>query len=282
MQSKNKKYHSYKKFLFEFIFIIIFQLKTAGSKLLDPQYNNGNQQDPKLDELYTDSPGRNLYYMTKGSYKTMYNFFLNPDETLDIYFKMYTDSEILINALENGYKIYFGFDFMIENENDTLKQYNTDIIVCVFDRNDVNCYDYVFDKDNNKYIRNNNGTLSKNILMPLGFNNVTLNILTKNIIGYKNYYCVHFYKKFKELYKNTSIYNWVKSMPNQIMHKVIGFYGIIGKDEDLIKFSPGITEYYQKIFFENGAGLKPNNPEKLMEIFTVLKYGILLYFAFIF
>ena len=279
MQSKNKKYHSYKKFLFEFIFIIIFQLKTAGSKLLDPQYNNGNQQDPKLDELYTDSPGRNLYYMTKGSYKTMYNFFLNPDETLDIYFKMYTDSEILINALENGYKIYFGFDFMIESDNETLNQYNTDIIVCIFDKNDVNCYDYAFDKDNNKYIRNNNGTF-ENFLIPLGFNNVTLNILTKNVIGYKNYYCVHFYKKFKDLYKNATLYNWFKYLPNKIIHKVIGFYGITENDDDLIKFSPGITEYYQKLLFENGAGLKPNNPDKIYEIFTVIKYAILLYFAF--
>ena len=282
MKSKSKRHHSYNKSLVIFIFIILFHLKNAESKLLNPEYNNGNEQDPKLDELYADKPGRSLYYMTKGSYKTMYNFLLNPDETLDIYFKMYTDSETLINALEDGYKIYFGFDFMIDNDNETIKQYNTDIILCIFDKNDVNCYDYVFDKDNNKYIRNNNGTISENFLIPLGFNNVTLNILTKNIIGYKNYYCVHFYKKFKDLYKNTTIYNWVKYLPNKIIHKVIGFYGIIAKDDDLVKFSPGITEYYQKLLFENGAGLKPNNFDKFLEIFTVLKYGILLYFAFFF
>ena len=281
MNSLIKSYFCSRKYIF-LLFLILCHLKKTENKLIEPEYNNGNQQDPELDELYTNSSGRSLYYMTKGSYKTMYNFVLNPDETLDIYFKMYTDSETLISALENGYKVYFGFDFMIENENETLKQYNTDSIVCIFDKNDAKCYDYVYDKDDNKYIRNLKGTISENYLIPLGFNNITLNILTKNIKGYKNYYCVHFYKKFKDLYQNTTIYNWVKYLPNEILHKVIGFYGIVENEENLVKFSPGITEYYQKLLFENGAGLKPNNPDKLLEILNVLKYAILLYFTFIF
>ena len=281
MNSKLKPYFHSIKYIF-LLFLIFYQLKKTENKLIEPEYNNENQQDPELDELYINSTGRSLYYMTKGSYKTMYNFVLSPNETLDIYFKMYTDSETLISALENGYKIYFGFDFMIENENETLKQYNTDVIVCIFDKHDAKCYDYIYDKDNNKYIRNFNGSVSENYLIPLGFNNLTLNILTQNIKGYKNYYCIHFYKKFKDLYQNTTIYNWVKYLPHEIIHKVIGFYGIIENENDLIKFSPGVTEYYQKLLFENGAGLRPNNPDKLLEILNVLKYAIILYFTFIF
>jgi hypothetical protein len=50
---------------------------------------------------------------------------------------------------------------MVDNSNE--KQYNTDIIICIFDKMDVNCYDYIFDNENNNYIRNDNGVLSKRI-----------------------------------------------------------------------------------------------------------------------
>ena len=56
---------------------------------------------------------------------------------------------------------------MIKNTNG--KQYNTYIIICVFDEKDVNCYDYVYDTENDNYIRNNNGSISKNYIIPLGF-----------------------------------------------------------------------------------------------------------------
>ena len=41
----------------------------------------------------------------------MFNIVLNPSESLEVSFKTYTDSEILIHSLESGYKLYFGFDF---------------------------------------------------------------------------------------------------------------------------------------------------------------------------
>ena len=52
------------------------------------------------------------------------------------------------------------------------------------------------------------------------------------------------------------MYNWANYLPNDIIHKVTGFYGLIGKEEDLFKFSPNFPIYYEKIFFENGARLK--------------------------
>jgi hypothetical protein len=264
--------------LLKIYLLLLFIIKVI-SKLVEPEYNNGNVQDPNLDKSYLDITGQNLYYLSKGYDKTMYNIVLNPNETLEVSFKIYTDSETLIKALENGYKLYFGFDFMIKNTNG--KQYNTDIIICVFDKKDVNCYDYVYDTENDNYIRNNNGSISKNYIIPLGFENLTLNILTKNVIGYKNYYCVKFNKKFLEPYQNTTLYNWVKYLPNDIIHKVTGFYGLVGEEEDLFEFSPFFPIYYEKIFFENGAGLKKNTLHRnMMQLLTFLEYGLILYITF--
>jgi len=266
----------YYKLLVFSIFIL-----NISSKIIEPEYNNGSVQDPNLDKSYTDIDGQNLYYISKGYDNTMYNIVLNPKETLEVSFKIYTDSETLIEALENGYKLYFGFDFMVENVNE--KQYNTDIIICIFDKIDVNCYDYIYDTENNNYIRNDNGIISNNKIIPLGFENITLNILTKNVVGYKNYYGIKFNKKFLEPYQNTTLYNWVKFLPNDIIHKVTGFYGLIGKEEDLIEFSPKIPIYNHKLLFENGAGLKRNTlKNNMMQLLTFLKYGLILYFTFAF
>jgi hypothetical protein len=265
-------YNLFKLYLF-FLYII-----SISSKLIEPEYNKGTVQDPNLDKSYSDINGLSLYYLSKGYDKTMYNIVLNPNKSLEVSFKIYTDSETLIEALDNGYKLYFGFDFMVDNSKE--KQYNTDIIICIFDKMDVNCYDYIFDNENNNYIRNDNGVLSKNKFIPLGFENTTLNILTKNVIGYKNYYCIKFNKKFLEPYQNTSLYNWVKYLQNDIIHKVSGFFGLIGKEEDLIEFSPKIPIYYHKLLFENGAGLKRNKLSNIMmQYLNLLKYGLILYFA---
>ena len=259
------------------LYLVILFVIEVNSKLIAPEYNSGDVQDPNLDKSYSDINGQNLYYLSKGYDKTMYNIVLNPNESLEVFFKIYTDSETLIEALENGYKLYFGFDFMIKNKNG--KQYNTDIIICTFDKKDVNCYDYVYDTENDNYIRNDNGTISKNDIIPLGFENLTLNILSKNVVGYKNYYCVRFNKKFIEPYQNTTLYNWVKFFPNDIIHKVTGFYGLIGKEEDLNEFSPYFPIYYEKLLFENGAGLKSNN--NMRQILTFLIYGLTLYITFV-
>ena len=266
-------YNNLFKLYFFFLYII-----NISSKLIEPEYNKGNVQDPKLDKSYSDINGLSLYYLSKGYDKTMYNIVLNPNKSLEVSFKIYTDSETLIEALDNGYKLYFGFDFMVDNSNE--KQYKTDIIICIFDKMDVNCYDYIFDNENNNYIRNDNGVLAKNKFIPLGFENTTLNILTKNVIGYKNYYCIKFNKNFLEPYQNTSLYNWVKYLQNDIIHKVSGFFGLIGKEEDLIEFSPKIPIYYHKLLFENGAGLKRNKLSNIMmQYLNLLKYGLILYFA---
>ena len=257
-------------------FFFLFLVISVSSKLIETEYNKGNVQDPNLDKAYSDINGKNLYYLSKGYDRTMYNIFINPNETLEVAFKIYTDSETLIEALENGFKLYFGFDFIVDNPKK--KQYNTDIIICVFDKIDVNCYDYVYDNEKNNYVRNNNGVLSNNKYIHLGFENLTLSILTKNVVDYKNYYCIKFNKKFLESDKNTTLFNWIKITQNDMFHKVTGFYGLIGKDEDLIEFSPEISIYYNKLLFENGAGLKGNTLDNIIcHCLACIKYILILY-----
>ena len=102
--------------LLKIYLLLVFILKVI-SKLIEPEYNNGKVQDPNLDKSYLDKTGQNLYYFSEGYDKTMYNIVLNPNETLEVSFEIYTDSETLIKALENGYKFSFGSDFMIKNTN---------------------------------------------------------------------------------------------------------------------------------------------------------------------
>ena len=266
--------------LFNFFLFLLSFLKIY-SKLLKPEYNNGEIQDPNIDKSYSENNGLNLYYLVNGYDRTMYNIALNPNETLEVTFKIYTDSESLIEALDNGYKLYFGFDLLITNSFN--KRYSTDIIICIFDKKDVKCFDYIYDSENNNYIRNDYGIISKNFIFPLGFSNVTLNILNKNVVGYKNYYCIKFNKIFSEPYQNTTLYKWVKYLQDDIIHKVAGFFGIIEEEEDLVVFSKALPIFYNKLLFENGAGLKGNKlNDNMMQFITFIKYALILYFTFAF
>ena len=42
-------------------------------------------------------------------------------------------------------------------END-YNNYSTDIMICMFDKNDVDCHDYVFNNNDKKYEINDNGS----------------------------------------------------------------------------------------------------------------------------
>lgn len=264
------------------ILLLMMLLLDISPKLISPEYNYGNVQDPKLDKYYFDQTGQNLYYFSRDIDNTMFNIVLNPNETLEVKFKVYTDSETLSEALDSGYKIYFGFDFNMENPNKALKQYKTDIMICILDKKDVKCYDYVYDIENNNYLRNDNGKISPNQVIPLGFENVTLNILNKNIIRYKNYYGITFNKKFSKPFQNETLYIWVNYMPNDIQHEVIGFYGIIPEDDDLIEFPQQFPIYYDKINFENGSGLKKDKFKNFLYHFlTFVKYGLIFYITFL-
>ena len=262
--------------------IKLFQIKSV---LVSPEYNKGKFRDPQLDKYYFDNPGINLYYFSYDIENTMFNVVLDLKETLEINFKIYTDSETLEEALNNGCKAYFGFDFNIENKNKSLQRYKTDIMICAFDKKDVNCSDYVYDKENNNYIKNENGKISPNYMIPLGFENETLNILDKQVIRHKNYFGIKFNKKFNKPYENETLYIWVNNKPKNISHEVIGFYGVtVWDDDDLNQFSQQFPIFYQKIMFENGSGIKggwlQNFILNYMTI-TFVKYAIIFYVTFL-
>ena len=264
------------------ILLLLIQFAQIKSKLLSPEYNKGKVQDATLDKYYLDIPGLNLYYFSRDIDNTMFNIVLNPNETLEVNFKVYTDSETLSEALDDGFKIYFGLDFNVENTNPSLKRYKTDIMICVLDKKDVNCFDYVYDTENNNYIRNDNGKISPNHVIPLGFENTTLNILNKQIVRYKNYYGIKFNKKFTKPYQNETLYIWVNHKPNDFEHEVIGFYGMIWEDDDLNEFPQQFPIFYEKIMFENGSGLKRDKLKNFLMYFTTfIKYGLIFYFTFL-
>ena len=250
------------------LYIMIYFVLYTFSKNITSEYNKEEEQNPDLDKTFPEINGTSFSYSTKGYDKTKSTIILFPNITLEVYIKIYTDSETLIEALENGYKLFFGFDFMIHNINS--KEYNTDIIICIFDKKDVNCYDYVYDIRNNKYLRNNN--ISNNYMIPLGFQNLSLNIFTKNVIDYQNYYSVNFNKKYLDKYQNYSLNNWIKNKQNNNVDKVIGFYGIAEPEDDLKEFSRNFPIYYgSKRFYNN-----------FNKIILFIEYALICFFTFIF
>ena len=262
--------------------IKLFQIKSV---LVSPEYNKGKFRDPQLDKYYFDNPGINLYYFSYDIENTMFNVVLDLKETLEINFKIYTDSETLEEALNNGCKAYFGFDFNIENKNKSLQRYKTDIMICAFDKKDVNCSDYVYDKENNKYKKNENGKISPNYMIPFGFENETLNILDKQVIRHNNYFGIKFNKKFKKPYENETLFIWVNDKLKNINHEVFGFYGVtVWEDDDLNQFSQKFPIFYKKIKFENGAGLKSGKLQNFILNYmtiTFVKYAIIFYVTFL-
>ena len=272
-------------FISNIILLLTIKLVQINSVLVSPEYNKGKFRDPQLDKYYFDNPGINLYYFSYDIENTMFNVVLNLKETLEINFKIYTDSETLEEALDNGCKAYFGFDFNIENKNKSLQRYKTDIMICAFDKKDVNCSDYVYDKENGKYIKNDNGKISSNYMIPLGFENETLNILDKQVIRHNNYFGIKFNKKFNNPYENETLSMWVNDNAKNISHEVIGFYGVtIWEDDDLNQFSKQFPIFYQKIMFENGSGIKGGKLQNFILNYitiTFVKYALFFYVAFL-
>jgi hypothetical protein len=267
------------------ILLLLTKLIQINSVLVSPQYNKGEFRDPLLDMYYFDNPGINLYFLSYDVENTMFNVVLNQkEEALEVNFKIYTDSETVEEALDYGLKSYFGFDFNIENKNKSLQRYKTDIIICSFDKKDVNCSDYVYDKENNKYIKNENGIISPNYIIPLGFENETLNIIDKQVIRHNNYFGIKFYKKFKKPNEKETLFKWVNDKLKNINHEVFGFYGVtVWEDDDLNQFSQKFPIFYKKIIFENGAGLKSGKIQNfiLNEItLSFIKCALIFYVAF--
>ena len=121
-------------------------------------------------------------------------------------------------------------------------------------------------------------------MIPLGFENETLNILDKQVIRHKNYFRIKFNKKFKKPYENEALYILVNNKPKNMSHEVIGFYGFIVYDDDLNQFSQEFPIFYQKIMFENGSTLKGGKLQNFILNYitiTFVKYALFFNVAFL-
>ena len=117
--------------------ILIAIIKNILSGTIRNEYNFGKQQNPEIDKSYNHVLGRNVYFVTDGPEKSMYITAIYPSLTLEVKLKIYTDDSRIINAFNNGEKIFFGFDLLIENidkerpSNSDYNQYNTDIMIYI-------------------------------------------------------------------------------------------------------------------------------------------------------
>ena len=272
---KNKR--KYKLHLNIIILLIIIQ-KIISKGTIRTSYNFGNHQNPEIDKSYNHLLGRNVYFVTEEPEKSMYITAIYPSLTLEVKLKIYTDSSDLINAFNSGKKIYFGFDLLIENSDigePNYNNYHTDIMVCFFSKTDVDCHDYVDNIADEQYELNDGGVKYKNNLIPLGFSNIELNLIQKNVVGYKNYFSVNFEKEYPPLFDNITMFNWINYVASDTGDGVIGFYGILENGESLNTIPHTKPLYLEKQDFIDGNGL----PE---DSFIIIKINIKILLLFIF
>ena len=265
------------------LFIILVYKSNEGT--LGTEYNFGNYQDPEIDKSYNHLLGRNIYFVsdaTENSAKSFYITVVYPSLTLEVQLKLYTDSTEILEAFNEGKKLYFGFDLMIENIDIKVANYDnyrTDIIICYFDKNDVECHDYLYDKENEVYLLNDGGVRLNNNLIPLGFSNEKLNFIVKNVIEYNTYFSVKFEKPYPPLFDNITMFSWMNYVGSDTGEGIIGFYGIMEDGMDINSISINKPMYYEQQDFYDGAGL-PNNSKYLNFCFSI--YIIFIFFILFF
>ena len=245
------------------IILLLLLIKSILSKgRIRTSYNFGNKQTPEIDKSYNHVLGRNVYFVTEEPEKSMYITAIYPSLTLEVKLKIYTDSTELIEAFNNGKKIYFGFDLLIDNTDISVENYNnyhTDIMVCVFDKTDVDCHDYVDNIEKEEYELNDGGVILNNNLIPLGFSNIDLNVIQENVVDYKNYFSVKFEKEYPPLFDNITMFNWINYVASDTGDGVIGFYGVIEDGMDLKTIPHDKPLYLEKQDFIDGNGLPDDN-----------------------
>ena len=247
--------------------ILLSIVKNILSGTIRTEYNFGNQQNPEIDKSFNHVLGSNVYFVTEAPEKSMYITAIYPSLTLEVKLKIYTDDSRIINAFNNGDQIYFGFDLLIENidkeepNSADYDKYNTDIMICIFSKTDVECHDYV-KKDNDEYLLNDGGGILLNNLIPLGFKNIDLNFIQENVIGFKSYFSVKFEKEYPPLFDNITMFNWINYVASDTGEGVIGFYGILDSGINSINDkanSKNIPLYYERHDFVDGSGLEEDN-----------------------
>ena len=263
-------------FSINYIIFLLFIKKIITKGNIRTSYNFGDKQNPEIDKSFNHVLGRNVYFVTEEPERSMYITAIYPSLTLEVKLKIYTDSNELIEAFNNGKKIYFGFDLLIENTDISVENYNnyhTDIMVCIFDKTDVDCHDYVDNIENEAYELNDGGVILNNNLIPLGFSNIDLNVIQENVIDYKTYFSVKFEKEYPPLFDNITMFNWINYVASDTGDGIIGFYGIVEDGMDMSTIPHDKPLYLERQDFIDGNGL----PEKSF----YLNRNIIIYLFFI-
>ena len=161
-------------------------------------------------------------------------------------------------------------DLNISNTDITLTQYNTDTIICFFNNDDAVCHDYVFDTKNEKFKLNDDEILTNNNLIPIGFNNIKLNILTDNVIDFTNYYQVSFEKEYNINFDNFTMFNWINTVASEMDYTVNGFYGFKNNLNNIDNIAEKDCYLFSNIYFKDGAGLEDNSKIININIYFII------------
>jgi hypothetical protein len=268
-----------KTFCLLFLLLFLFNFLHFNCNKIKPKYNFGKKQNYKIDLLYKHLLGCNLYFLTldKETYKTIYSIILYPSTSLIINFKMYTNDNYIINNFNSGKILFFGLDLNISNTDITLTQYNTDSIICFFNNNKAECHDYVYDINEEKYKINDDEKLTNNNLIPSGFNDIKLNILTEDVIDFTNYYQISFEKKYNINFDNITMFNWINTVASEMGYTVNGFYGFKNNLNDIDYIRIEDCYLLNNIYFKDGAGLEDNSKINKIHIFFIILFSIFLF-----
>lgn len=246
------------KVLILFIGTLLISIKLVFSTLTHPTYNFGNKQNNEIDLLYNHLLGQNIYSIISApNGLTQFSTTLYPDLSLKIHFKMYTNNTKITRVLDENRIIFMGIDLNITNTDIHVpyNDYRTDIIGCKLTKEDARCFDYVYQISTSTYKKNINGDICKNSLTPLGFANVQVNILKKNVINFDQYYSILFEKIYPNDFDNITLFNWINYVAADMDHYVNIFYGLGNDPSDFDSFKKADMLNYTNSIYEDGAGL---------------------------
>ncbi len=98
-------------------------------------------------------------------------------------------------------------------------------------------------------------------MIPIGFNNSNINILTQNVIEYDAFFSVNLEKYYPKEFDNSTMFNWLGFRAASLNATVISFYGInrLYNTNGEIDIKSGFSlknAYFNKtILFHDGFGL---------------------------
>lgn len=276
MKSENFSF----SFISKWLIIILSISKTLTSSDDYFEYNFINYQNYAIDLAFKHLVGTNLYFYPKDKNNSLFVVSVDPDLTLGISMKLYTNDTELINVINSEGSLYFGIDFNINNTDITLPDLRSDVVVCCFNKVSGNCYDFAFNISSNTYIYNENAKVLMNNLIPIGVNNSDVDVLFKNVIDYQAYYAVSLEKYYYVGFDNATMFDWLNFKAGDLNATVNAFYGEGGSQNcNVIKtgFNINDTYYYGSEIFVDGEGLNLSAGQTFKRSFYTIFYLILIY-----